>query len=73
MQFVNKEEKVLNYAILILVAYFQEQEEMRYFVEYFTEHTEVTPYHYYRTGIYAILIYNRSSRQSVLSRVAYYK
>ena len=45
MQFVHKEGKVLNYVILILVAYVQEQDEMPYFVEYFKEHTKVTPFH----------------------------
>ena len=43
MQFVHKEGKSFNYVILILVAYVKEQEEMPYFVEYFTEHTKVTP------------------------------
>ena len=46
MQFVHKEGKVLNFVILILVAYVQEQDEMPYFVEYFKEHTKVTPCHF---------------------------
>ena len=44
MQFLHKEGKVLKYVILILVAYVTNKKRRHIDVEYFIEHTKVTPY-----------------------------